>query len=78
MTYPIRVYSHSLLGALNLLTACIEVLRERSPQTRICVVEPDSLPHPEYASRYANHYSINKQITEAKCNRDLFPYRPLF
>jgi len=34
-----------------------QVLRARSPSTRICVAEPDSLPHPEYTAQFGPHYS---------------------
>jgi len=41
-----------------------QVLREKSPQTRICVVEPDSLPHPEYTSQYGPHYSWPDEVLQ--------------
>lgn len=41
-----------------------QVLREQSPQTRICVVEPDSLPHPEYTAQFGQHFSWPDEVLE--------------
>ena len=44
-------------GTGSMLRGVGKVLRARSPQTRICLVEQDSRPHPEYEAAVGPHPS---------------------
>ena len=44
-------------GTGGMLGGVGKVLRSRSPHTKICVVEQDSRPHPEYEASIGPHYS---------------------
>lgn len=61
-------------GTGGMLKGVGEVLRARSPGTRICVVEPDGLPHPDYSAMYGPHYSWPDEILQG-WNTDFKPMK---
>jgi len=51
-------------GTGGMLRGVGRVLRARSPATRICVVEQDSRPHPDYEAAYGPHPSWPGELLE--------------